>query len=299
MNGSPSPPRFSGVVKGVFWAVIATVFFAGVPICVRALSEQGYSAYELVFLRGLLGHLFLMPYFFGSRTATVRTGKIKLHLTRAVFNVSGMLLWFIGLAAIPVTEAIAIHFTTPLFVVILAVIVMSEAVGVRRWSATVVGFLGALVILDPGSEALRVPALIVFVSAALYGAVAVVIKMLARTESAFTVTFYSTLFQTIAMAIPTALTWHTPAWEDAPALIGLGLCGSLAPMCLTRAMKETELSIVAPLDFLRLPFAAVLAFAFFQEIPTLRTLIGAVIIFGSAYYITRREAMLARPRAGG
>ena len=186
----------------------------------------------------------------------------------------------------------------PLFAVLLAAFFLGERVGVGRWATTAVGFVGVLIVLRPGVAEIGLPAIAVLGSAVFYGAALVTIKVLTRTESAAAITLYSHLLMLILAAIPTAVWWREPRVEDVPYLLLIAVCGTLAPFAVTRALRVMDASIVAPLDFLRLPFTAAAGYFLFAEILDRWTILGALVIIGATSYLARREAVTTR-RADG
>lgn len=288
--------RQPGVVRGSIWAIVAAAFFTGMPVAVRYLGDT-MQPVEIVFFRSFLGLVIMVPWLTIHGWRALRTSVPWLHFHRSATNFVGMVIWFWALTIMPLADAVAIHFTMPLFIMLLAVLFLGEHVGARRIGAALVGFLGVLVVLRPGVAEIGLPAIGVLCSAALYGGAMTLIKVLTRTETSAAITFHTHLIMMLLAAVPTAILWQTPGWEDVPALLILAACGTIAPFCLTRALRIMDASVAAPFDFLRLPFTALAGFLLFAESATMWTWIGAAIIFGATTYITRREAKLAR--AGG
>ncbi len=294
VSAGPRGPR--RVLNGIVWAVVSMMLFALTPILVRHLATD-MTPIEIIFHRSAIGALGLGAYFLWHGIGGLRTGVLKLHFIRALVNFIAMTMWFQAILAMPLAEATALHFTLPLFTVILAALFLSERVGWRRWSATGIGFLGVLVVLRPGTASMELPALLVLGSAVFYAGAVIVIKMLTRTDTALAIGFYSNLLMVAVGAVPTIVLWQGPTWQEIPLLIMLAAVGTAAPYCLTRSLHLLEASLIAPMDFLRLPFTALAAWLIFAEVPDSWTWIGAAVIFGSTTYIARREATLHRRRA--
>ena len=286
-----------GAVRGTLWMVLAAALFTGMPIAVRMLSgHMGPS--EIIFFRSVLGMAFMAPYFLWTRKRPLRTKALKLHIQRSAINFVGMVLWFYALALIPLGQAVALHFTLPLFIVLLAALFLGERVGWTRWAATALGFAGVVIVLRPGVVEIGPPALAVLGSAVFYAAAVITIKVLTRTESAAVITFYSHLIMMVLAIIPTIVWWGAPRLEDTPYLLLLAVCGTIAPFAVTRALRVMDASVVAPLDFLRLPFIVAAGFFLFAEIPDRWTVIGALVIIGATTCLTRRESATSRrPKA--
>ncbi len=282
-----------GAVRGTLWMTLAAVLFAGIPISVRMLSDHMGPA-EMIFFRSVLGMAFMAPYFLWTGKRPLRTNVLRLHIQRSAINFVGMMLWFYALALIPLGQAVALHFTMPLFIVLLAALFLGERVGAGRWVATVTGFAGVLIVLRPGVVEVGLPALAVLGSAALYGIAFITIKVLTRTESAAVITFFSHLVMLVIATVPTIVWWRAPVLSDIPFLLLIAVCGTIAPFAVTRALHVMDASVVAPLDFLRLPFVATAGYFLFAEIPDRWTIIGALVIIGATTNLARREAVAAR-----
>ncbi len=281
------------VLKGALWATAAAAFHSLVPVAVRLLSES-MPAIEIVFLRNLIGLMALFGFFAWRGLGRLHTARIGLHFQRTVLNFAGMWLWFAALGLMPLGQAVALHFTVPLMAVLLAVMILGERPGVARWIATLIGFCGVLVILRPGMIEVDLPALMVLGSAVSYAGVSTYTRVLGRTESPIVTTFYYQLMLTLFAAGPAFFVWQMPGWHDVPALLLVAFAGTVAPYCLIRAYMHAEASMVAPIDFLRLPFTTLMAIFLFAEPTELWTWVGAAIIFASTTFITRREAKAAR-----
>lgn len=286
-----------GAVRGAFWMVLASALFTGMPISVRVLSDHMGTA-EIIFFRSTLGLAFMAPYFLWTGYRSLRTTVLKFHVQRSAIQFVGMVLWFYALALIPLGQAVALHFTMPLFAVLLAAFFLGERVGAGRWVTTAVGFAGVLIVLRPGVVEIGLPALAVLCSAVFYGVALITTKVLTRTESAAVITFYSHSIMLVLSAIPTVVWWSAPRVEDVPYLLLLAVCGTLAPLAVTRALRVMDASIVAPLDFLRLPFTASAGFFLFGEILDHWTILGALVIISATSYLARREASAMRRAEG-
>ena len=265
--------------------------FTLTPVFVRFLSSEMHAV-EIIFHRSLIATAVLLAWFYWRDITRLRTRVFKSHVGRAALNFAGMALWFQAIVAMPLAEATALHFTLPLYTVIFAALFLGERVGWRRWSATAVGFLGALIVLRPGAVPVSSEAMMVLASAAFYGGAVVMIKLLTRTDAALPIAFYSNLLMGAIALVPTVFLWQGPALADMPMLLALAFIGTAAPYCFTRALANLDASVVAPLDFLRLPFTAFAAWLIFTEVPDRWTWVGAVVIFGSTTYVARREARL-------
>ena len=274
------------VMLGVGWGLGAALCHSFVPIGVRMLSDH-IPTVELVFFRNLIGLVFLIGILSWRGFGSLRTSRIKEHFVRNTLNFAGMWLWFTGLSLLPLSTAVALHFTLPLMVVVLAMLFLGERPSATRIVCTIIGFGGVLVILRPGAVSIGGAALLVLASALCYAGVGIFTRVLGRTEAPATTTFYYQAMVAGFALIPTIFVWVTPSLEDIPAMLLLAAAGTAAPYCLVRGLVHAEVTIVEPLEYLRLPFTATLAWLIFNEATDPWIWLGAVIIALSTWYMTR------------
>jgi len=292
---APGAYQKQAPLQGVLWMVVAAFFFAVSAGLVRYISTN-IDAFEQAFWRQFLGLLIILPFVWRNGLIGLRTRQLKTNLLRNLAGYTGISLYFYSVTLIPLAESLALQFTLPLFTIIFAMLILGENVGAHRWTATVVGFLGALVILRPGMIAVEIGAMVALTAAACLAMSDTLVRRLSRTESTLMIVFYGYLLQ-IPLAFAVALPdWVTPSAADWPWLIALGACSFIAQWGLSRSFVLAEASLVSPILFLRLPIVAVIGYFFFAQVPDLWTWVGAVIIFGSSYYAARRETMHRRRR---
>ena len=285
-------------VQGAFIMTAAAFWFSVMNVFVRLATEE-MAALEVAFFRNFFALAFMLPWLARAGFGALRTTRIKLHLLRALFALMTMITWFSALALLPLGEAVALNFTVPLFATAGAALVLGEAVRARRWTATVVGFLGTLIILRPGFAEITPAMALPILAAVSMACASLTVKSLSRTERASTIVIYMTLFLTPLSLIPALFVWQWPSLETLGYLIGLGGSGALAHLLLTIAFGKADASAVIPFDYARLPFVAVIAFFLFGEVPDLWTWLGAAVIAASAIYIAHREARVAKQGAAG
>ncbi len=297
MTAIARPVRSPALLKGIAIGVVSMALFAVLHSAVRELSDT-MSAFQIVFWRMGISVVALMPWFAWKGFDRLRTRKFGLHVQRAAVNFGGMALWFSAIAVVPLAKAVAVHFTLPLFVLVMAAAFLHERIGRRRVAATLVGFGGMLVILRPGSAEIGWPEAMILLSAALYAATVIYLKKMVATEKPLAITFYTNVLIGAFCVPPAAWFWVSPQWEDLLPIAVVGVIGTLAPLLYTIGLRSADASIMAALDFLRLPFTAAVAFALFGEVPEIWVWIGAAVIVVSTSYITARESRLARARPG-
>jgi len=289
--------RLPPELRGMALILMATLAFSSMHAVVRHLQAD-LHAFEVAFFRNLFGLIAMAPFFLRHGPQVLRTGRLGLHALRGALQVAGMLMFFTALALTPLAKVSALSFTAPLFATIGAIIFLGERIRARRITALVVGFVGALVIVRPGADALDLGAVLVLVSSASWAVAMLVIKYLAKTESSITQTAYMGLFMTPLSLLAAVWFWRWPEPADYLWFLLMGGCGSLAHMAMAQAFKEAEVTVVLPLDFTRLIWASLIGYFVFAELPELATWIGGGIIFGAATYIAFREAKLKRLQGG-
>jgi drug/metabolite transporter (DMT)-like permease len=212
---------------------------------------------------------------------------------RAAVAFISMLSWFYGINLVPLATAQALNFTAPLFATVLAALILKERVRIRRWTAVVIGFLGVMVVLRPFG-AVDPNMLWILASAATGAMGAITVKFLVRTESASSIVTWMVLLGTPMALVPALFVWTWPSPTGLAWLVALGALGTLAHLSMARALGAADASVCAAFEFLRLPYAALLAWFFFGEPTDAWTWAGAAIIAGSTLYVAHREAKLAR-----
>ena len=284
----------SAPARGALYMVISAFFFAITAGLIRFATREVHP-FEAAFLRSFSGLLFMLPLVMRGGLAGIRMKRPRLHLLRGILSAAGTLMWFSALAVLPVGEAVALNFTAPLFATMMAPFVLHEVVRARRWTACALGFIGVLIMLRPGVEVISVGALLSIGSAATIACNMMIIRIVSQTDNTRTVVLAFSFYLSLFTLIPALFYWQNPSWEVLGALVLCGLLATLAHLLLPRAMAIVEMSSIAPLDFVRLLFAAGIGFIWFSEVPDIWTAVGAIVITGSAVYIARREALAARP----
>lgn len=290
-----SPTASALPLRAVVMMVASTLCFGTMAALIRIVSKHLHP-FEIAFLRSFFGALAALPLLWPLGLRTLRTDRLGFYTLRCAIGAVSMLAGFWAIAHLPLAQAIALSYSSPLFVTIGAVLFLGEAVRLRRWSAVVAGFVGVLVIVRPGGDGFTPASLVALFSAAMTGVVTISIKFLARSDPADTIVLLTTWLW-VPLSLPAALTvWQWPAAGLWPWLIAIGVLGTAGQYGWTHALKLADASILAPFSYLQLVFVAVLAWLLFGEMPDRYTAIGAAIVIGASLYIARREALLARQR---
>lgn len=239
------------------------------------------DTFELMFFRSLIGASILIPFgvMFGQLRET-RTSRFRLHVVRNVFHFTAQNLWFYALAFIPLAQLFAIEFTTPIWIALLAPLFLGEALTRWRVIAALMGFTGILVIAQPGHSPLNVGHLTATLSTLGFCGSIMMTKALSRTETTYCILFWLAITQSVYGAI--AVGWDgditLPTLDNLHWVILVGVCGLTAHVSLTNALTLAPASVVAPMDFLRLPIIAVVGWLVYLEPLTLAVAAGAALI---------------------
>jgi drug/metabolite transporter (DMT)-like permease len=283
------------VMRGIVLMCLSTIAFSIMHGLVRFVSEV-LPPFQIAFFRNIFGLAFLLPLLMRSRFAILRTKQIGLHALRGVINMAAMLMFFTALAISPIAKVTALGFTAPIFMAILAVLVLGERFRIYRWSAIILGFVGMLIILRPGLVAIDTGALLVIGSAALWAVAMIIIKIQSRTESSLTIVAYMGIFLGVFSIAPAVWVWQPFGLQTLGFMVLIGLFGSIAQMAISESLKETDSTALMPFDFLKLIWTAMIGVWFFSEIPDIYTWIGATVIFLSGLFIAIRERSIQRQR---
>lgn len=280
-------------LRAIVMMVASACCFGAMAVVVRLLSAH-LHAFEIAFFRSFFGALFALLLLRGRGVQTLRTNRLGFYVLRCAIGTLSMLSAFWAIAHLPLAQAIALSYSSPLFVTIGAVLFLGEVVRLRRWSAVIAGFVGVLVIMRPGTDGFTAASLVALFSAAMTGTVTISIKYLSRSDPADTIVLLTTLLW-VPLSLPAAvLVWQWPAANLWPWLILSGALGTGGQYCWTHALKIADASTLAPFSYLQLVIVTLLAWLVFGESLTVHTAMGAAIVIGASLYIARREARLAR-----
>jgi drug/metabolite transporter (DMT)-like permease len=284
----------SDPIAAVVWVTVAMLLFAGLAVSARAATNAGLHPFVVVFLRNVLAVCMLLPLLAWRGRELLGSAQIGLYGVRVVVSLLSMLAWFYAISVIPIGEVTAISFLAPLFGTLGAILVLGEKVRVRRWAALIVGFAGAMIILRPGASPLGLGQICAVLAAIATGLTAVLIKQLTARDDPDKIVFLTNLALMPLSLVPALFVWRWPTLEMLPPLAGMGACAVFGHIALVRGYAATDASLAQTFEFSRLPFTVALAYVTFGETIDVWTWIGALIIFASAIYITRREALLRR-----
>ena len=295
MTAPLKPGMLSGSLGGIALMIAASVVLIFQHSTAKWLSAD-LSVLEIVFFRTITALLFFLPWIFRSGLAIFHTQRIGLHLFRAVLQTLSAFGFFIALAVAPLATVTALQFTTPIFAVLIGIVVLGERVSVRRWSAIIAGFLGTVLIIRPDAATFEWGTLLVLGSALSWAGAIIIIKTLGRTDSSVTITAYMYLLMTPITLVAALFDWTWPTLEQYGWLIAIGLSGAGAHILMAEALRRAPTHVVSPFEFFRLIWATLIGIFIFGDPPDLYVWAGGLVVMGSVSYIAWREHILAQAR---
>tara|TARA_Y100000992_G_scaffold249701_1_gene181522 strand:+ start:892 stop:1710 length:819 start_codon:yes stop_codon:yes gene_type:complete len=261
--------------------------------CVKWLDQ--FPVGEVLFARfffGLIPILMLVPK--NELTNFYKTSRPKLHAFRAVSGTLAIIALFIALREIPLADVVSLTFGGPIFVTLGSIFFLSEKVGMRRWSAVIIGFIGMLMIIKPAYQELNIFYIFPIIFCIFFACVALSIRSLSKTEPNYRIALYFSLLSMIVGLVTFPFGWVMPNKFELFLLIFTGIIGSVANILLTVSLRIAEASLVTPTKYLNLVFAILLGYFIWDEVPKIFTLIGAGLIIFSSIIIFIRESQLKK-----
>lgn len=266
----------------------SAVFFTVMATLVKILGNR-LNSFEVAFFRSLTAIIVILPLMARHGWSGFYTRRPLLHLLRGALGSLGMMAGFYAFVHLPLATASAISFSRTLFLVPLAWFVLHESIGSRRILATLVGFIGVLIILRPSVQ-MDSAALVAVISALVIAGAVTCVKVLSREDGPMILLFSSSLIGITVTAIPAFYNWVWPNFPELFGLLIMGAFGLSAQSCFVRAYSIGEVSALAPIDYTRLIFATIVGFFLFGNLPDIWVFVGTAVIVGATLYITLREA---------
>ncbi|GJL83029.1 MAG: hypothetical protein DHS20C01_26630 [marine bacterium B5-7] len=279
-------------VKGLGWIMLSGIVFVTFLVIVRLVGTGLHSA-QTAFIRYLISVLLLSPFVYRRGLVVFYTNRLKRHILRAVLHSVGVMLWFYAITTMPIAEATALSYATPIFVIIGASLFLGEHLGVATKLAVVTAFIGVLIMLRPGHELIGSGAIALLVAAPLFAASKLLVKTLVREDSTLTVVVYLSLVATITMLIPALLVWRTPTIQDLLLLTVAAVLATMSHYCLANGLKLVDVSVAQPAEFLRLVWSALFGLVLFNEVPDIYIFAGAALVVASVSIAAHREVTRA------
>ena len=279
------------IFRVAFWMVGTFVSLLSMAVAGRELSAE-ITIFQLLFWRGVVGLAAIMLLFqLTGGWRHLRTRKFATHGARSVVHLGAQYAWFYAIAFIPLAEVFALEFTTPIWTLILAALILGEKITLARVAAVILGFAGVLIILRPGLSPVGLPQIAALLSALGFAfSTYVMTRRLMRTATTLTMLFWMVAIQTPLALLASFDAWVWPAgWNWGwIALVGIG--SLTAHYCMARALSLADATVVVPMDFFRLPLAVVVGWLAYAEIIDVWVALGAVVIFAGNYLNVRAES---------
>mgnify|MGYP001465499542 FL=1 len=269
------------------------MLFVGVTVAVRYLGTS-MNPVQAAFIRYCFGIVLILPLVSRAGVMSLDRDRLGFHALRGLVHGGGVILWFLAMSRIPISEVTALGFTTPIFVTLGAAVFLSERLKPYRVAAVLIGFIGALLILRPGLRVIDMGALAQLGAAPLFACSYLMAKSATRREASSMIVVLLSVFCTLTLALPALLVWRTPTLEES-LLLGLtALLATSGHYCMTRALEAAEVSAVQPFTFLQLVWATILGLILFDETPDVWIWIGGAVIVGSATWMAQQEVRSIR-----
>ena len=284
-----APARADRPFRGIVLILASTVFLGMSDVTAKYLSAT-LPSIEIAWIRFLVFALIMSPAMLpGSPLYSLQSQRPGLQMLRGAALLGSSLFFISGLRFLPIAEASATGFVSPLFVTALSIVFLGESVGVRRWIATAVGLIGVLIILRPGTGAFHPAAFFPIVSALAWACTLVMTRMLSGREHALTTMTYSSITGACIMCALVPFVWVAPSWHDVLFGIFIGIASTAGQWIVVLAFRYADASVLAPFSYTQLLWVSILGFVIFGELPDIWTVVGAVFIVGSGLYTAHRE----------
>jgi drug/metabolite transporter (DMT)-like permease len=284
------PARADRPFRGIALIISSTLFLSSSDAVAKYLSHS-LPAIEITWVRFLTFALMFVPAMLTTTPNIFQATRPSLQVWRGVALLVSSLFFIIALGFLPIAEASATGFVSPIFVTALSILVLSEKVGIRRWVATVIGLCGVMVVIRPGSSAFHPAAIFPVISALGWACTLIITRMMSGKDRVLTTMAYSSVVGFAILTLLVPFVWVTPSWRE----LGLGICVGVASTVgqgiVVLAFRYADASLLAPFSYVQLVWACILGFLVFGEVPDLWTLVGAAIIIGSGLYTAHRERL--------
>ena len=281
---------------GIIMMIMAVAILTGMNVMVKMIGTS-YHPTQITFMRSLIAMMLIFPFLMkAGGLSLLKTKRPGLHLMRSLAGTLGNILYFYAFQRMTVGDVMVISQAVPLFVTIFAVLFLSERVGIRRWVAVLIGFLGVIIAIDPAGN-FHVTSLIAVAATGCWASTILFMRKLGATESPYTVTF---IFMAVCMTITACIqpwVWQTPTPRMLVLALGIGISGALGQMLMSTALKYAKASVVSPFNYTGIIWAIGFDLVLWNIIPAWTTMLGAGIITITGVYIFHREALVNQKSA--
>ncbi len=303
----------SQALTGILFAIGGTLILSVNDVSIKALSG-GYALHQVILIRAIVALAFILSVIHWSDRgwSQIATSRPRSHLLRVAIVMLSNVTYFTGLAVMPLADAVAVAYVSPIVITLLSVAFLGEKVGPRRWAAVIVGMIGVIVMLRPGLGVLQPAALLVLISAVLYATGNLMARQMGGTESAMTLSFYVQVgFVIVSLAMGLWAgdghlatedglwaflfrPWIWPPLADWPVFLATGLSVGIGGMMVAQAYRTTEAGLIAPFEYVGMPLAILWGLVVFGTFPDAVSWVGIALICGSGLYVIWRETVRKR-----
>ena len=285
--------RLPDNLKGIAFLMMASIVLSLMALLIKLLGQHLHIT-QILLLRQVGMAILVAPAILRNFPASVRSDCPGLQWLRVFFGLVAMLSGFTAVIHLPLADATAIFFAKSFFVTIFAVIFLAEVVGMYRWGAVLLGFVGVLIMLQPGTDNFSIYGIASLLGAAGAAAVMILLRLMSRRDSAVTIMTYGSFGVGLVMLLPGIYFWQPPTSTEWFLLVALGVVSYFGQKFNIFAYKHGEASLLASLDYVRLLWATLLGYLVFDQFPGLSTWIGAAIVIAAAIFMIYREARRKR-----
>jgi drug/metabolite transporter (DMT)-like permease len=303
----------SPALTGILFAIGGTLIFSVNDVAIKFLSG-GYALHQVILIRAFVAMAFILYVIHVSERgwSQIATSRPGAHLLRVIIVMVSNVTFFVGLAVMPLADAVAVAYVSPLVVTLLSIVFLGETVGPRRWLAVIVGMAGVIIMLRPGAGVIQPAALLVLISAILYASGNLLARHMGGTESAMTLSFYvqsGFIVVSLAMGLWAGdghlatddplwaflfRPWIWPPLADWPIFIATGLSVGIGGLMVTQAYRTAEAGLIAPFEYVGMPMAILWGLLIFGTFPDAVAWVGIALICGSGLFVLYRETVVRR-----
>ena len=281
-------PTWRANFLGLLLVLLGGLFITTLTWVVRSVADD-INPLQAGFMRYAFGTLLLLPMAFKFKATDLAPRLVGGHIIRSIVHAISVLLWFYAVTKISLADLTALSFTSPVFITIGAFLFLGETFSYRRLGGIVTAFIGAVIILRPGGEAISVGAIAILISVPFQAASTLIGKHLAPRTSTYAMVFYLSLFVTLTSLIPTLFVWNMPSLNTCVLTFGAAVMATCAHFCWTKSFQIADLSFTQPGMYFTLIWAGAIGFFIYDERPDVWSGAGAAIIIAATAYIAARE----------
>lgn len=274
--------------------LLAVVLFATQDTLSKILVAD-YSPFEITWVRYVISTILLTPVLVRMKGEALRTRLPWLQYARGCSMIVSSILFLTGVRWVPIADASAINFCSPLLVTALSIPFLGEKVGARRWAAVAIGFVGMLVIVQPGGAAFNASSLVIAASTTFWSFTLILTRRLGRTESSLTTLAYSTLIPAVVLSVVMPFVWRTPDLKGLILMMAIGTISVAGHYLMILGFSKRPASALAPLSYTQLVWAVLYGIFIFDTVPNVSTWVGTAIVVVSGLYVLRLDQTAARP----